>query len=102
MVNILISTFFIIITIYLILKNRKIYKQLTKLQILGVCLTYLIIIYLLFICIYYGGNWIGESISNLIVRKLIQLVVIIISLIIFENILDKMLKKITNGILPKN
>ncbi|MFB7138752.1 hypothetical protein ACFCYN_03720 [Gottfriedia sp. NPDC056225] len=101
MIGSLMTILFIVITIYKILKSRKIIKELTKLQISGVFLTYLITIFFMFICIYYGGNWIGESLSNLFVRKLIQIIVIILTLIIFGNILEKTLKKITNGVLPK-
>ncbi|MFB7142171.1 hypothetical protein ACFCYN_21325 [Gottfriedia sp. NPDC056225] len=100
--DILMTIMLIIITIYKILKNRKIIKELTKLQILGVIITYLMTIFLMFICVYYGGNWIGGDLSNLFVRKLIQIIVIIITLILFGSVLEKTLKKITNGVLPKN
>ena len=102
MIGILMTILFIVITIYSILKNRKIIKKLTKLQILGVFLAYLTTIFLMFICIYYGGNWIGGNLSNQFVRALIQIVVIILTLSIFGSILENTLKKITNGVLPKN
>jgi Kef-type K+ transport system membrane component KefB len=89
-------------TIYLIYKNRKILKELTKFQVLGVLITFLITIYIAFICIFYGGNWIAGKFTNMIVKTTIQYIVIFITLFICVSILYKILKKITNGVLPKN
>ena len=60
MIDILMTTLFIVILIRAILKNRKILKKLTKYQIFGVVISYLITVFIAFIFIYYGGNWVVE------------------------------------------
>ncbi len=101
MKDILIITLSIVITIYVILKNRKILKELTKLQLSGVGISYLVAIFIAFICIYNGGNWIAGYSPNMIVRYIIQLIIVCLTLYLCGSILSKILQKITKGVLPK-
>ena len=102
MIDILMTTLFIVILIRAILKNRKILKELTKRQIFGVVISYLITVFIAFIFIYYGGNWVAGYFSNIFFKYVIFLVVVCIALYLCISILNKVLQKITNGILPKN
>ena len=61
----------IVIMIYVILKNRKIFKELTKSQIFGVGVSYLIAIIIAFILIYFGGNWVAGHFSNTLIEYMI-------------------------------
>ena len=92
----------IVIMIYVILKNRKIFKELTKSQIFGVGVSYLIAIIIAFILIYFGGNWVAGHFSNTFIEYMIFLAVVCVSLYLCVRILNKVLQKITNGILPKS
>jgi hypothetical protein len=96
------TTLFIVIVIYNIRKNREILKQFTKLQIIGVGISYLIAIFLAFILIYYGGNWLAGQISNIILKYVVFIVIVLIALYLCVGILNKVLQKITNGVLPRN
>lgn len=40
-------------------KNRTILKELSKFQIFGVGISYFVAIFLAFMLIYYGGNWVA-------------------------------------------
>ncbi|BAQ10608.1 transcriptional regulator [Bacillus sp. OxB-1] len=102
MKSILMTTLFIVIVIYNIRKNREILKQFTKLQIIGVGISYLIAIFLAFILIYYGGNWLAGQISNIILKYVVFIVIVLIALYLCVGILNKVLQKITNGVLPRN
>jgi len=102
MKDFLMPTLFIIIMTYTIYKHRKNLKQLTKLQIIGVGISYLVATLFAFILIYYGGNWIAGEMPNIILKYLVFTVVVCIALYLTGNILTKALQKVTNGILPKN
>lgn len=102
MKDILITVLSIVIMIYVILKNRKIIKQLIKFQIFGVGISYLFTIFIAFILVYYGGNWIAGQFSNTFFKYIIFFAVVCIALYLCVNILNKVLQKITNGILPKS
>ena len=102
MKDILMTAFFIVIIIRTILKNRKVIKELTKLQIYGVGISYLVATLMASICIYYGGNWVAGHFSNIIFSYVIFLAVFCIALYLCISILNKVLQKITNGVLPKN
>ncbi|MFL0505248.1 hypothetical protein ACH0B5_05810 [Ureibacillus sp. 179-F W5.1 NHS] len=91
----------IVIIIYRIMKNRGTLKVLTKRQILGVGISYLLATLMGFIFIYFGGNWIVGSISNIIFKYIVFLAFVLIILNLCVTILNKLLLKITNGILPK-
>lgn len=97
----LLITISIVIIIYRIIKNRLTLKELTKSQILGIGLSYLLATLIGFILIYYGGNWIVGLISNIILKYIVFLIIVLIVLDISVMILNKLLLKITKGILPK-
>lgn len=101
MKDILMSVLFIIITIYIIWQNRKTLKKLTKIQLIGVVLSYLVAIFVGVFLVYYVGNWIAGQFSNIFLKYIIFLAVVCIMLIFCGGILRKVLEKITNGTLPK-
>jgi hypothetical protein len=93
-----------VLTIYVILKNRKVLngllKELSSVQILGVAISYIVTITIAFIFIYYGGNWIAGYFPNMVVSYIIQLIVVCITLYLCGSILSKVLQKTTKGVLP--
>jgi uncharacterized membrane protein required for colicin V production len=93
-----------VLTIYVILKNRKVLngllKELSSVQILGVAISYIVTITIAFIFIYYGGNWIAGYFPNMVVRYIIQLIVVCITLYLCGSVLGKALQKTTKGVLP--
>ena len=91
---------FIITLIYVIAKNRKIFKELTKSQVFGVVISYLAVIFIAFILIYFGGNWVAGHFSNTIFKYVVFFAVVCISLYLCIILLNKILQKITNSILP--
>jgi len=93
--DILMLVIFVLISIYIIFKNRNLLKGLTKFQISGVLISYLITIVLAFICIYYGGNWLAGFFTNFILRLIIKIIVIYIVLAICVNLLNKVTTKFT-------
>lgn len=101
MYDILMMALFIAFTIYVILKNRKILKELSKIQILGVGISYIVTVITAFICIYFGGNWIAGYSPSIIVKYIVQLIVVCITLYLCVSILNNTLEKITKGVLPK-
>jgi len=101
-IDFIIFTLCIVITINRIYKNRNILKELSKPQILGVGTTYLVTVSIAVICIYYGGNWITGQFSNIFVRYIIFLLVVCITLHFLINLLRNMLNNITKGVLPSN
>lgn len=96
------TIFSFVIMVLLILKNRKTLKKLTKFQIVGVGVSYLFAILIAFIFIYYGGNWIADQFSNTFFKYMIFLAVVYVSLSVCKSILNKVLERVTNGILPKS
>ncbi|MEQ2528236.1 hypothetical protein WMO40_16235 [Bacillaceae bacterium CLA-AA-H227] len=97
----LMSVLFITITIYIIWKNRITLMKLTKIQLIGVVLSYLVAIFVVFSLIYFGGNWIAGQFSNVILKYIIFLAIVCIVLYFCGSILQRVLEKITNGVLPK-
>ena len=90
----------IITLVYVISKNKKILKQLTKSQIFGVVISFLAVIFLAFFLIYFGGNWVAGHFSNTLFKYVIFFAVVCVSLYLCINVLNKVLDKITNSILP--
>lgn len=95
-------TLFIIVVIYNIVKNRKLLKELTILQFFGTGVSYLAAILLAFVCIYDGGNWISGFVSNRFLEITVQFATIGFTLIFCGYILPFLLKRLTNGVLPKS
>lgn len=100
MKDILVVILSIVIITYIIFKNWKKLKELTKLQIFGVGITYLSVASLGGSFIYYGGNWIAGKIPNLILKYIVFVGVICMTLYVCIGVLNKLLRKITNGVFP--
>ncbi|MGD6965632.1 hypothetical protein ACQCVP_04335 [Rossellomorea vietnamensis] len=92
---------FPVFAIYKIYKNRYLLKKFSKTQIVGIALSYLAAISLAFVCIYYFGNWAAGFAPNSIIKFIISMAAILASLLISISILNKVLEKLTNGVLPK-
>lgn len=93
----------VIILVYFIFKYRKefndTYSKLTIKQLAGVVIAYLITFVIVFIFMYYVGNWLLGYITfkplNIVVRVVIVILVLASSL----NLLNRILKRISNGVL---
>ncbi|MGM0845682.1 MAG: hypothetical protein ACQEUT_11950 [Bacillota bacterium] len=92
---------FSIVIIYAVYKNKDILKKLSTNQILGVTASYLAATIISFSGIYYFGNWIVGYAPNSFLSFLLSIVIILSTLFVCISILNKVLEKITNGILPK-
>ena len=98
----ILSVLSIVIMLSIFYKNRTTLKELTKFQLLGAAICYLFAILIAFVFVYYGGNWVAGQFSNTIFNSIIFIAVILIVLYPTVSILNKLLHKITNGILPKD
>ncbi|MEO2076584.1 MAG: hypothetical protein ABGX20_14540 [Bacillus sp. (in: firmicutes)] len=97
MKDILMNLFFFVVCIYVVMRNKMVFKKLTIPQLLGVVFSYMGVICIGFICIYYGGNWISGYLKTNIIRTVVELLVIVTSLTVCQMILKKLLLKITKG-----
>lgn len=92
-----------IILIYMFFKYRKelksTYKKLSILQLVGVIMSYLITIIIGFILIYYVGNWLTGYITINILKNIVQIIIIILVISTCLNGLNKVLKKLSKGVL---
>lgn len=90
-----------LVVIYKIQENKEILRKLSKIQLAGVFLAYLLTIVLSFFCIYFGGKWIKEYSPHPVLTFISQVIIVIVTLVLLVNALYKVLNKITNGIFPK-
>ena len=92
-----------IMLMYLFVKYRKelkeTYSKLTIIQLIGVFIAYLITIFIGFIFIYYVGNWLLGYITFKPLNIVVRVVIVILVLSFALNLLNKVLKKISNGVL---
>lgn len=103
----LMETLFVILTaillVYLFFKYRKVvketYAKLTIVQFVGVIIVYLVTIFIVFILIYYVGNWILGYIAFKPLTIALKIALVIVVLYSALNLLNKTLKRITNGVL---
>ena len=102
MKDILIATLSIVIIIWRIYKSKETMKACSKLQILGISISYMFATIIAAMFIYYGGSWIADKISIKILGYTVQLILIFIVLFSCVSILNKVLHKISNGLLPNN
>lgn len=102
MENIFMFVILIMIVIKNISSNRDLLRKLSVVQIFGVGFSYVATVVLAGLVIYYGGNWLAGFFSNGIIKFIIQMTVIIVVLYTLVGILNRILAKITNGMLPKN
>lgn len=88
--------------IYHISNNKSSLKQLKKTQNFGVAITFIGALIAATILIFYGGNWIAGRFSNIVWKYLIFGVVVIATLYLLGIIVNKVLYKITDGLLLKS
>lgn len=93
----------IIVFVYVTLKYRKeitgTYKKLTIMQFFGVLISYVIVIFIAFLSIYYGGNWLVSHIPVGILKTVASFVIIFAVIFSCLKVLNPVLKKISNGVL---
>ncbi|MFN7249822.1 MAG: hypothetical protein ACK4M9_03435 [Anaerobacillus sp.] len=92
----------IAILIFIIHKNKTILKQLTLPQLTGVGSSYIFTVFIAFIFIYYGRNWIVDEVKSRYFGYIIFLFIICVTIYLCKFILGKVLIKITNGVLPSS
>ncbi|KOS68947.1 hypothetical protein AEA09_10580 [Lysinibacillus contaminans] len=102
MFNFIIMTYCIVVAINLIYKNKKSIKQLTAKQCILAAITYIFTILFIFICIYFGGNWIAGQFTNRFLQLVVFTMFIFIILSLCQWPLRKTLHRFTSGIFPKN
>ena len=95
--------FFIIsmtIIVSVIFKNKKILKQLSIAQRIGVGLSFLATVLIAFIGVYFGGNWIAAQFSSTIFKYIVFFIIVCLVIYPCKFMLGKVLNKITKGVLP--
>ncbi len=101
MKDILIIILCVGLTIYHISNNKGMLKQLKKIQLFGVAITFIFTVILATILIFYGGNWIAGLFSNIILKYLVFGVIVIATFYLLEIIVNKVLYRITDGVFPE-
>ncbi|WP_281657760.1 hypothetical protein [Halobacillus sp. Cin3] len=94
-------TSLIAVIIAKVLKNKKRLAQLTAFQMIGVGATYVVSVFIGFILIYYGGNWIASKVPYKILSTLVFILIVIAALSVCVSLMNKTIYKITNGLLPR-
>lgn len=93
----------VIILVYFIFKYRKefkdTYSKLTIKQLIGVVIAYLITFVIVFIFMYYAGNWLLGYIAFKPLNIVVGVVIVILVLASSLNLLNLILKWISNGVL---
>ena len=84
--------------IHLIYKHKSLFKKLSTKQLFGVSLTYITAVFIGFVCIFFGGNWVAEQISAKFFSIAVFVLITLITLSIIQFFLSKILYKITNGL----
>jgi len=79
-------------------KNIKLIKKLSTKQLFGVVIAYVMAVFIGFICIFFGGNWVAEQISTKFISVGVFILVILVTLSIIQFFLNKILFKISNGL----
>ncbi|MFC9542445.1 hypothetical protein ACFTQ7_21620 [Lysinibacillus sp. NPDC056959] len=100
--NYIIIAYCIVVAINLIHKNRESIRQLTAKQLILASFVYLSTVFLWFICIYYGGNWIAGQFSSRFMQLVVFILLIIITISLCQWPLRKILNRVTSGIFPKD
>lgn len=92
-----------VILVYLFVKYKKVikdtYSKLTIIQLIGVFIAYLITFFIVFILIYYVGNWLLGYITFKPLNIIVRIVMVVLGLSFALNVLNRILKKISNGVL---
>lgn len=100
--NYIIIAYCIVVAINLIHKNRESIRQLTAKQLILASFVYLSTVFLGFICIYYGGNWIAGQFSSRFMQLVVFILLIIITISLCQWPLRKILNRVTSGIFLKD
>ncbi|MGG4509582.1 hypothetical protein ABEP00_06960 [Heyndrickxia sporothermodurans] len=87
--------------IYKTHKNKEILRMLSKTQLTGVSLAYLLTMVIGAFCLNFGGKWIKEYSPHPVLTFISQVIIVVVTLGLLVKALYKVLYKITNGILPK-
>ncbi|MEK4302265.1 hypothetical protein MKY30_23185 [Oceanobacillus sp. FSL W8-0428] len=84
-------------------KNRKelkeTYSKLNYVQVFGVLISYLITVAIVFVLIYYVGNWLVSFIPFTFLRSAIFFVIVVAVLFCCLGLLNKVLARVTKGVL---
>lgn len=102
MKDLLMFILLISLIVYQISNNKNILKQLKKSQVFGVAVTYIAMIIVATIIIYYGGNWIAGLFPTIILKYLVFGIIVIATFYYLGILVNKVLYKITGRVLPKN
>ncbi|PEB51716.1 hypothetical protein CON65_05530 [Bacillus pseudomycoides] len=78
---------------------KETYKKLTMTQLLSVIISYTVAIFVAVLLIYYGRNWLVSYIPFEPLKFVVSIIIIITVLACCLQVLNKVLKKISNGIL---
>lgn len=84
--------------ILLMLKNINLFKKLSTKQLFGITIAYVMAVFIAFICIFFGGNWVAEQMPAKFLSVGVFILIIIITISIIRFFLGKILFKITNGL----
>lgn len=87
--------------IYQVRKNKEKIAALSGRQMVGAAVAFILTVFVAFVSIYYGGNWLVSFLSNGILKTAIQFLIIIFVISLCTSLLNKMLKRITNGIIDR-
>lgn len=90
-----------VILLYIYQKNKEVIKQLSFAQVLGVLLAYVVSIGLILATMVYIGFPLTESITNDAVQLIVRFLFVVVVLFIVMFFLEKIARKITNGVFPE-
>lgn len=88
---------FIAILVMVVLTNKDKMKQISIWQSIVVIVSFFITIAIAIILIFYGGNWIVDSITNVYIENMVLFIVVVIVIILLTSGLNKLIKKLTRG-----
>lgn len=86
------------------IKNKdtwKAFKKLNKTQLLLAVMYFLFTVFAAAVLIYYGGNWLAGQFSNIFVQAAVFALVVFVVFYFLGNLSNKMMRKITDGLLPR-
>ncbi|MTW87701.1 hypothetical protein F3157_18965 [Virgibacillus dakarensis] len=90
----------LVYVIYAAFKHKEVWRKLTLKQIIGVLLTFLIMMGIGGTFLYYSSRLLMDTIPNEIVSILMQFISAIIVIIFGVVVFNIIVSKITNGVLP--
>ncbi|QTD39941.1 hypothetical protein [Sporosarcina sp. Te-1] len=96
--SLLVSAVLVLIIVY---KNKDIWKKLTSFQRVWIVLSFLGVVAVAYVAIYYGGNWLAGQISNTFLGFLVFVLIVFLTLSVGKAIWTGLLRTITKGLLPQ-